>query len=241
MRYSFHGHESSLDLRDVVAFEPDLCGKIARAQREPNVEDAVAVVLDLYGAAHVREQKKKLEVICGMWAQLARRAKAPTQSNEDERARIRAIPERLAWRFGGVWPEGRAVLHLMLRSVAQRSGCNLADAPLHIADCDVESLLESLTHGLRAGFANSIDAPYALELVQRAAGEPHEEDRDERVALDDASGEVRGADESRSVELDASPFVIAVETAETVMPPAPTFYVPKTLEVDWAAEAVSVP
>ena len=165
MRYAFHGHESELDLRDVVTFEPDLVQKIARLQREPDVEEAVAVVLDVFGAAYVREQRQHLEVVGQSWARLA-----PLAVHDNDRERVRAIPDRLGYRFDAVWREGRAALHLMLRAISLRTGCSMRDAPLHVDAESIGELMESLVDGLRAGFAASVDAAIAVELLERAIG-----------------------------------------------------------------------
>lgn len=163
MRYAFHGHESDLDLKDIVSFEPDLAKKIARLQGEPNVEDAIAVVLDVFGGAYVREQRAHLEKIGASWVRLA-----PLATGVNDQERVRAIPDRLGFRFDSVWREGRAALHLMLRSVALTHGCSMRDAPLHVDAESVAMLMESLVDGLRAGFAGSIDAAIAVELLERA-------------------------------------------------------------------------
>jgi hypothetical protein len=166
MRYAFHGHESELELRDVTAFEPELCAKAARVQGESNLEDAVAFILDLYGARYVRGQQEKLDIIMRRWAELAPRARSVA-----DRERVKAIPDRLAWRFDAVWPEGRAALHLMLRAVALRNDCRLDDAALYIELADVTKLLDALVDGLRAGFARAVDAAFAVELLERAVGD----------------------------------------------------------------------
>lgn len=166
MRYSFHGHESSLDLKDVVAFVPELAEQAARAQGEHDAEDAVSFALDMFGAQYVQEQRANLEVIMRRWAHLAPIARA---TNDQER--VRAIPERLAWRFDAVWPEGRAALHLMLRAVMHRTGCSMRYAPLCVELDDVTQLLDSLLDGLRAGFAGSVDAQLAVDLLEQSAGD----------------------------------------------------------------------
>lgn len=165
MRYAFHGHESALDLRDVVTFEPELVRKIARLQREPDVEEAVAVVLDVFGAAYVREQRQHLEVVGQSWARLAGLARG-----DNDKERVRAIPDRLGYRFDAVWREGRAALHLMLRAISLRTGCSMRDAPLHVDATSIAQLMDSLVDGLRAGFAASVDAAIAVELLERAIG-----------------------------------------------------------------------
>lgn len=165
MRYTFHGHESELDLKDVIAFEPELARKVARLQGEPDVEDAIAVVLDVFGAAYVREQRAHLQKVGESWVRLA-----PLATGDNDRERVRAIPDRLGYRFDAVWREGRAALHLMLRSVALTHGCSMRDAPLHVDADSVAMLMESLVDGLRASFASSIDAAIAVELLERAVG-----------------------------------------------------------------------
>jgi hypothetical protein len=165
MRYAFHGHESELDLKDIVTFEPELAKKIARLQGEPDVEEAIAVVLDVFGGAYVREQRSHLEKIGASWARLA-----PLATGDNDRERVRAIPDRLGYRFDSVWREGRAALHLMLRSVALTHGCSMRDAPLHVDEQSVAMLMEALVDGLRAGFAASVDAAIAVELLERAVG-----------------------------------------------------------------------
>src|SRR4051794_1876308 len=127
MRYTFHGHESELDLKDVITFEPDLADTLCRLTGEPDAEEALATFLDFHGAKYVREQSAHLEVVGKKWAQLA-----PLVGNNEDRERIRAIPERLCFRFDPVWSEGRAAVHLMLRAVSERTGCELQDAPLYI-------------------------------------------------------------------------------------------------------------
>src|SRR5687767_3968824 len=142
MRYTFHGHDSALDHKDVVSFEPELAKKLAKAQREPDVEEAVAVVLDYFGATYVREQAAHLEVIARRWVQLAGLAQT-----ENDKERVRAIPDRLGFRFDAVWREGRAALHLMLRAVALREGCEMREAPFYVDPVDVSGLLDSLVDG----------------------------------------------------------------------------------------------
>jgi hypothetical protein len=164
MRYSFHGHESKLDLDELLAVAPDLCERVRRSQGEEHAEDAVAFVLDVFGAEHVHQQRAKLEVILERWAYLAPRARS---SNDQER--VRAIPERLAWRFQTVWPDGRVALHLMLRAVMHRTGCNMHWAPLCVEAGDVAMLLDALLDGLRAGYASSVDTQMAIELLERDA------------------------------------------------------------------------
>lgn len=166
MRYSFHGHESSLDLKDVVAFVPELAEQAARAQGDDDPEDAVSFVLDMFGAQYVQEQRALLEVIMRRWAHLA-----PLARSTNDQERVRAIPERLAWRFDAVWPEGRAALHLMLRAVMHRTGCSMRYAPLCVEVEDVTVLLDSLLDGLRTGFAASVDAQLAVDLLERTAGD----------------------------------------------------------------------
>lgn len=165
MRYSFHGHESSLDLKDVVAFVPELAAQAARAQGEESAEEAVAFALDMFGAQYVQEQRALLEVIMRRWAELAPRAR-----EHSDVERIRAIPDRLAWRFDAVWPDGRAALHLMLRAVALRTGCSMRWAPLCVQQEDVTQLLDALLDGLRTGFAASVDAQLAVDLLEQSAG-----------------------------------------------------------------------
>jgi hypothetical protein len=165
MRYVFHGHESRLDLQDVVAFEPELCARAARRQGEHDVEDAVAFIIDLYGARYVSEQQEKLDIVMRRWAYLV-----PFARSLADRERLRAVPDRLAWRFDAVWPEGRAALHLMLRAVALRTGCDIKDAPLHVDHRDVHDLFDALVDGLRAGFARAVDAAFAIDLLERAVG-----------------------------------------------------------------------
>ncbi len=163
MLYSFHGHESDLDLKDVIAFEPDLTAQLAKQLREPNVEDAVAVALDFYGAAYVREQAAHLEVVGRKWAELAPLAQTP-----NDKERVKAIPERLCFRLDQVWREGRAAVYLVLRSVAMRHGCAIEDAPLFVDMDSVASLMELIVDGLRAGFAASVDASVVVALLERA-------------------------------------------------------------------------
>ena len=165
MRSTFHGHESARDLQDLVTFEPELVQKIARLQREPELEEAVAVVLDVFGAAYVREQRQHLEVVGLSWVRLA-----PLARGDNDQERVRAIPDRLGFRFDTVWREGRAALYLMLRAISLRTGCSMRDAPLHVDAEGVALLMESLVDGLRAGFAASIDAAIAVELLERAIG-----------------------------------------------------------------------
>lgn len=98
------------------------------------------------------------------WAHLA-----PLARITNDQERVRAIPERLAWRFDAVWPEGRAALHLMLRAVMHRTGCSMRYAPLCVELSDVSQLLDSLLDGLRAGFAASIDAQLAVDLLEQSA------------------------------------------------------------------------
>ncbi len=186
MRYSFHGHESSLDLKDVVAFVPELAEQAARAQGEDSAEDAVSFVLDMFGAQYVQEQRALLEVIMRRWAHLA-----PLARSTNDQERVRAVPERLAWRFDAVWPEGRAALHLMLRAVMHRTGCSMRYAPLCVELSDVTVLLDALLDGLRAGFAASVDAQLAVDLLERAAGD------DERAVMapSDRGGELDWAAE----------------------------------------------
>lgn len=166
MRYSFHGHESSLDLKDVVAFVPELAEDAAGSQGEDNPEDAVSFALDMFGAQYVQEQRANLEVIMRRWAHLA-----PLARTTNDQERVRAVPERLAWRFDAVWPEGRAALHLMLRAVMHRTGCSMRYAPLCVELADVTQLLDSLLDGLRAGFATSVDAQLAVDLLEQNAGD----------------------------------------------------------------------
>lgn len=163
MRYAFHGHRSSLDLAHVVRFAPELAAAVARAQGEDDPEEALAFELDLFGAAHVAQQRDNLAVILRRWAHLAPRARTL-----DEQERVRAIPERLAWRFDAVWPEGRAALHLVLRAVTHRTGCSMPWAPLCVEEQDMAALLSMLEDGLRAGFAASVDADLALDVLKRA-------------------------------------------------------------------------
>lgn len=171
MRYSFHGHESDLDLRDVIAFESELAHQLARQLKEPNIEDAVAVALDFFGARYVREQAGHLEVIGKKWAQLA-----PLAATDNDRERIRAIPERLCFRLDQVWREGRAAVFLVLRSVALRVGCPIEDAPLHVDEKSIADMMELIVDGLRKSFAKSVDAAVAVALLESAvkpkAGEP---------------------------------------------------------------------
>ena len=166
MRYSFHGHESNLDLKDVVAFVPELATDAAKAQGEDNAEDAVSFALDMFGAQYVQEQRALLEVIMRRWAQLA-----PKARDHGDVERVRAIPDRLAWRFDAVWPEGRAALHLMLRAVALRTGCSMRWAPMCVQLDDVNQLLDALLDGLRTGFAASVDAELAVDLLEQGAAE----------------------------------------------------------------------
>lgn len=166
MRYSFHGHESNLDLKDVVAFVPELADQAANAQGEQHPEDAVSFALDMFGAQYVQEQRALLEVIMRRWAELAPKAREISDVE-----RVRAVPDRLAWRFDAVWPEGRAALHLMLRAVALRTGCSMRWAPLCVQLSDVNQLLDALLDGLRAGFAASVDAQLAVDLLEQTAGE----------------------------------------------------------------------
>ena len=167
MRYSFHGHESSLELKDVVAFVPELAEQAAEAQEEESLEEAVAFVLDMFGAKYVAEQRALLEVIVRRWAHLA-----PLARSTNDQERVRAIPERLAWRLDAVWPAGRAALHLMLRAVMHRTGCSMRYAPLCVELGDVTLLLDSLLDGLRAGFAASVDAQLAVDLLEQGEGAP---------------------------------------------------------------------
>jgi hypothetical protein len=163
MRYSFHGHDSELDLKDIIAFEPDLARQLAKQLKEPNVEDAIAVALDFFGARYVREQAAHLEVIGKKWAELA-----PLAQTDNDRERIRAIPERLCFRLDQVWREGRAAVHLVLRSVALRNGCRIEDAPLFVDMDTVKQLMDLIVDGLRKGFAASVDAAVAVSLLERA-------------------------------------------------------------------------
>lgn len=163
MLYEFHGNVSALDLKDVVAFEPDLAAAAARMQGEPNVEEAIAVLLDLEGARFVQTQSAHLQTVGVQWAHLAKRAK-----DHDERERIRAIPDRLCLRFDPLWPEGRAAVHLMLRSISAREGCEVRDAALFIDHASVSELMTLLIDGLRKGFARSVDAPMAVAVLERA-------------------------------------------------------------------------
>lgn len=192
MRYSFHGHESSLELKDVVAFVPELAEQAAAAQQEDSLEEAVAFVLDMFGARYVQEQRALLEVIVKRWAHLA-----PLARSTNDQERVRAIPERLAWRLDAVWPEGRAALHLMLRAVMHRTGCSMRYAPLCVELGDVTMLLDSLLDGLRAGFAASVDAQLAVDLLEQNAGERDREvvapaDRGEHAADLDWAAEITG-------------------------------------------------
>jgi hypothetical protein len=164
MRYAFHGHKTPLDLRQVVRLAPELVDQAARAQGEDDPEEAVSFLLDLFGAQHVQTQREKLEVILRRWVHMAPRARSL-----DDQERLRAIPERLAWRFDTVWPDGRAVFHLMLRAVMVRTGCSMHYAPLCVEQSDVDELLETLVSGLRAGYAASVDTQLAIELLQREA------------------------------------------------------------------------
>lgn len=192
MRYSFHGHESSLELKDVVAFVPELAEQAAETQEEENLEEAVAFVLDMFGAKYVAEQRALLEVIVRRWAHLA-----PLARSTNDQERVRAIPERLAWRLDAVWPEGRAALHLMLRAVMHRTGCSMRYAPLCVELGDVTLLLDSLLDGLRAGFAASVDAQLAVDLLEQGAGAPERgvvapADRGEHAADLDWAAEITG-------------------------------------------------
>ncbi|MCC7109274.1 MAG: hypothetical protein IT382_08310 [Deltaproteobacteria bacterium] len=192
MRYSFHGHESSLELKDVVAFVPELAEQAAEAQEEGNLEEAVAFVLDMFGAKYVAEQRALLEVIVRRWAHLA-----PLARSTNDQERVRAIPERLAWRLDAVWPEGRAALHLMVRAVMHRTGCSMRYAPLCVELGDVTLLLDSLLDGLRAGFAASVDAQLAVDLLEQGAGAPEQgvvapADRGEHAADLDWAAEITG-------------------------------------------------
>lgn len=192
MRYSFHGHESSLELKDVVAFVPELAEQAAETQEEENLEEAVAFVLDMFGAKYVAEQRALLEVIVRRWAHLA-----PLARSTNDQERVRAIPERLAWRLDAVWPEGRAALHLMLRAVMHRTGCSMRYAPLCVELGDVTLLLDSLLDGLRAGFAASVDAQLAVDLLEQGAGAPEQgvvapADRGEHAADLDWAAEITG-------------------------------------------------
>jgi hypothetical protein len=164
MRYSFHGHESDLDLKDIIAFEPELANQLAKQLREPNVEDAVAVALDFFGARYVRENAAHLEVIGKKWAELA-----PLAVEDNDKERIRAIPERLCFRLDQVWREGRAAVFLVLRSVAMRKGIPMQDAALHVEPSDIVSMMDLIVDGLRKGFAKSVDAAVAVTLLERAA------------------------------------------------------------------------
>jgi hypothetical protein len=191
MRYSFHGHESNLDLKDVVAFVPELAAQATLAQGEESTQDAVAFVLDVFGAQYVAEQRALLEVIVHRWAHLAPRART---TNDQER--VRAIPDRLAWRFDAVWPDGRAALHLMLRAVMHRTGCSMRYAPLCVELSDVTTLLDALLDGLRAGYASSVDAQLAVDLLERqSAGEQRVMEQRHVAAPASRAGELDWASE----------------------------------------------
>lgn len=192
MRYAFHGHESNLDLKDIVSFEPELAKKIARLQGEPEVEEAIAVVLDVFGAAYVREQRAHLEKIGQSWVRLA-----PLATGDNDRERVRAIPDRLGYRFDSVWREGRAALHLMLRSVALTHGCSIRDAALHVDAESIAQLMEALIDGLRAGFAQSVDAAIAIELLERAV-----------------NSEQGGAKVSRALDFDWAAEIVRTDPGE---------------------------
>ena len=175
MRYVFHGHESSLELKDVVTFEPELAARLARRMKEPEVEEAVAVLIDIYGGKYVREQAAHIEVIGRRWAQLATQMREAGVSSDDDKERIRSIPERLCFRLDAVWGEGRAAVFLTLRAAALRVGCDIRDAALHVDGESVSALMDLVVDGLRRGFAASVDAALAVSLLEHTINKPRAE------------------------------------------------------------------
>lgn len=213
MRYAFHGHESELELKDVISFEPELANKVARIQGEPNVEDAVAVVLDVFGAAYVREQRAHLETIGKSWLRVAPLARDGT---ENDKERVRAIPDRLGFRFDAVWREGRASLHLMLRSIALRHGCDVRDAALYVDDISINALMEELVDGLRKGFARSIDAAVAVECLERATGGQAKHSAAERPASTESAARL-----SKALEIDWAAEIVRTSAEGNAILTAP--------------------